>query len=147
MANGMNKTKEKVWECKSGLMEASMKDSGLKIKLILMADLYILLGIVILVNGNSIKLMELVLFIFLMVENILGLGKMIYNMDLELRHGPILQSMKAGLRMGKDIILVLFTLLMEVNTLENFLKIKFKAKELTNGKMAESFKAFGIVAK
>lgn len=128
-------------------MEASTKDSGLKIKLILMADLYILLGIVILVNGNSIKLMELELFIFLMVESILGLGKMIYNMDLELRHGPILQSMKAGLRMGKDIILVLFTLLMEVNTLENFVKIKFKAKELTNGKMAESFKAFGIAVK
>jgi len=55
-------------------MEASMKDSGLKIKLIPMVDLFILLGIVILVNGNSIKLMELVLFIFLMAESILGLG-------------------------------------------------------------------------
>ena len=98
-------------------MEANTKDSGSKIKLILMADLYILLEIVILVNGNTIKLMELVLFIFLMVENILGLGKMICSMDLELRHGRILQSMKVDLKMGKDIILVLFILLMEVNML------------------------------
>jgi hypothetical protein len=98
-------------------------------------------------NGNTIKLMELELFTFLMVENILGLGKMIYNMDLELRHGPILQSMKAGLRMDKDIISVHFILLMEVNMLGNFFKIKFKARERMNGKMVENFKAFGSVVK
>jgi len=145
--NGMTWIKEKAWECKFGLMEANMKDSGLKIKLILMADLFILLVIVILVNGNMIKLMESVLFTFLMAESMLDLGKMIYSMDLELKHGLILQSMKEGLKMGKDIILVLFILLMEVNTLGNFFRIKFKAKEHMNGKMAESFKAFGNAAK
>ena len=112
-----------------------------------MADLYILLVIVILANGNMTKLMELVLFIFLMVGNMLDLGKMICNMDLELRHGLILPSMKEGLRMDKDIILVLFILLMEVNMLENFLRIRFRAREFMNGKTEGSFKAFGRVVK
>ena len=112
-----------------------------------MGDLYILLVIAILVNGNMIKLMELVLFIFVMVGSMLDHGKMICNMDLALRHGLILPSMKAGLKMGKDIILALFILLMEVNMLESFVKIRFQVKELMNGKMAESFKAFGRVVK
>ena len=66
-----------------------------------MADLYILLVIVILASGNMTKLMELVLFIFLMVGNML----------------------------------------------ENFLRIRFRAREFMNGKTEGSFKAFGRVVK
>ena len=74
-------------------------------------------------------------------------GKMTCNMDLESRRGLILPSMKAGLRMGKDIFLELSILLMEVNMLENFLRIRFRAKEFMIGKTEGSFKAFGRVVK
>ena len=70
-------------------------------------------------------------------------GKMTCNMDLELRRGQILPSMKAGLRMGKDIFLELSILLMEVNILESFLLIRLREWELMNGMIIGNFKDFG----
>lgn len=91
--------------------------------------------------------MELVLSIFLMVANMLAHGKMTCNMDLELKHGLILLSMKADLRLDRDIVLVLFILLMEVNMSVSLLQIKYKVRALMNGKMEGSFKDFGRVIK
>jgi hypothetical protein len=94
-------------------------------------------------NGNMTKHAGLGHFILPMAGSMLDPGKMTCNMDLELRRGLILPSMKAGLRMGKDIFLELSILLMEVNILESFLIIRLREWELMNGMIIGNFKDFG----
>ena len=94
-------------------------------------------------NGNMTKHAGLGHFILPMAGSMLDPGKMICNMDLELKRGLILLSMKAGLRMGKDIFLELSILLMEVNILESFLIIRLREWELMNGMIIGNFKDFG----
>ena len=90
-----------------------------------------------------IKLMELALFIFLMEGNILGHGRMIFNTDLELKLGLIQPNMKVDLKMDKGIVLELFISLMEVNMLVSFIIIKYKGRELMNGKTDANLKVSG----
>ena len=143
MGNGMNPTKEKAWGYKSGQTAANTKAFGKKTRHIHTADLSIPPVIVTSANGNMTKHAAQGHFILPMAGSMLDPGKMTCNMDLELRRGLILPSMKAGLRMGKDIFLELSILLMEVNILESFLIIRLREWELMNGMIIGNFKDFG----
>ena len=68
-------------------------------------------------------------------------------MDLELKFGLIQLSMRAGLKMVKDIFLEHFYLLMEANMSENFVKIRFREKAYFSGKMEGGLMDFGQIVR
>jgi hypothetical protein len=60
---------------------------------------------------------------------ILEHGKMANKMDMELRHGLIIVSIRGSLIKEKEMFLAPFLLLMEVFIKVDFMRMRFKAKE------------------
>jgi hypothetical protein len=79
-----------------------MKDIGKMIRPMDMGDLSTLMEIAIMVIGLMIKLMEEVYTNILTGQNISEIGKRTSNMDMELRHGQMLQNMKEIMNMEKN---------------------------------------------
>ena len=91
--------------------------------------------------------MELVDIILQMEVFILELGKMIYMMDMELRHGLIIVSIRDSLSKEKDIFLALFSLLMGVCIKGHFMIMRFKAREYLRKKMGKNILVIGYEIK
>ena len=72
---------------------------------------------------------------------------MISNMVLDQKLGRIRPSMRDSIRMEKDMDSALFILLIGPNMLESFIRIRFKAKEVTYGKMDVNSMDFGEIVK
>ena len=87
--------------------------------------------------------MELVDIILQMEVFILEHGKMVYMTDMELRHGLIIVSIRDSLSKEIDIFLALFSFQMGVCIKEDFIKMKFKAKEYLVKKMEKNILVIG----
>jgi len=124
-------------------MQVSMKDIGKMIRPMDMGDLFTLMEIAIMVIGLMIKLMEGVYTSILTGQNISEIGKRTSNMDMELRHGQMLQNMKVIMNMEKNMELELLNGQMALLTLENFITIIFMEKECTHGQIIENMKVNG----
>ena len=80
-----------------------------------MVGCIILIEIFILDNGGIINLMVKVTIILLMVGNIRVNGKMIRDMDMENRFGMMGLSSRDHINLIKNMVMVYFIILMEIN--------------------------------
>jgi hypothetical protein len=92
---------------KYGLMDQSMKVNGRMIKLMALENWFMLMVISMKDSGKMIKPTVMVTILMQMVQLITENGKMTNNMEKELKHGLMEQSMRANILKAKSITVVL----------------------------------------
>lgn len=75
----LRQARETVWECSYGQTVRSMRDSGRKIKPMEMEDLFMLIGMSMLVSGLMTRLMDMESIFTLMVQDTMVNGTTISN--------------------------------------------------------------------
>jgi len=117
------------------------------IKLMEKEDLFMLMETYMREIGKMIKLKEEGFMSIWMEQSILGIGKRIDNMDMELRLGPMELNMKETMSQEKNTGSDHLNGVMVQFILVNFIAIIFMVKECTLGQIIENMKANGKLIK
>jgi len=107
MVSGTKKALEREKVYRYGKMEVNIKGTGRMIELMVKEDLSTKMAIATMENGLTTKPMVVEPMNTRIAPNTLEIGKRISNMDMELRHGLIWQSMRATMNMEKSMASVL----------------------------------------
>jgi hypothetical protein len=118
-----------------GLMDLSTKENGKTTRQMGMANLYMQTETFMRVNGRMIRHMEWATTSMRMELPIMESGKMTNSMGRELKHGLIVQNMKASIMKVKNTERELCSLLMVVSTQGTSSLMKYQAKENMFGQM------------
>lgn len=120
-----------------------MKVGGKTIKLMAEEDLSMLMEMFMMVNGWMIKHMAKVFIVIQMALNIRDLGKKTNNMETAQKLGQMELNTKVSTFKAKSTEWDNLHGLIKVLTMENSLKITFKAQENTIGQMVVNMKGHG----
>jgi len=126
-----------------GQMERDMRGSGKIIKHVAKVNFGTLMVMCSMVNGKRTRLMAMEYIYMSTVLVMKGIGKTIYKMVMELRHGLMAQDMKDNIKRVKNITKVHMFGVTDQNTLDNGQIIKSVVTEYTLGLMGENMKVNG----
>ena len=132
-----------VLECKYGLMEPSMKDTGRMGKPLEKENLFTLMEIFIKDNGKKIRHMAMECIYITMVQDMKDSGWKITNMDMVLRFGSTEASMRAIIRKARRMEKESMCGEIVATILGNGLRTRSQGMECMYGPMGGSIKEIG----
>ena len=141
------KKSDKEKEDKFGLMGRCMKDGGKRTKPTAKDASSMLMVMCTMDSGKMTRPTASVYTAILTALNMKAIGKRISSMEMVLKHGQMVQSMKDNMYKEKSMVLEDLHGLTEAPIMANSLKIIFKAKENIIGQMEESIMVSGSITK